>query len=151
MSNSQLKCPPDVQLDISVRFSISRTGREEDALRSEGYLTIVDAAQALGVTRNTVSATIADGRLHATRWEDRWVTRAEWISDVTCSRKSAAQWPRANGWLSVAEAAALLGITRQALNVRINRKMQPAVCAGADTPTPGAGLIRVADVHRQVA
>lgn len=70
---------------------------------------------------------------------------------MTCSRKSAAQWRRANGWLSVAEAAALLGITRQALNVRINREMQSAVCAGADTPTPGAWLIRVADVHRQVA
>ena len=70
---------------------------------------------------------------------------------MTCSRKSAAQWRRANGWLSVAEAAELLGITRQAMNVRINRGTQPAVCAGADTPTSGAWLIRVADVHRQVA
>ena len=42
----------------------ARFRREEDALRSEGYLTVVDAAQALGVTRNTVSAMIADGRLH---------------------------------------------------------------------------------------
>ncbi|BBX31966.1 hypothetical protein MMAGJ_12480 [Mycolicibacterium mageritense] len=46
----------------------------------------------------------------------------------------------------MAEAAAELGITRQALNVRIQRGQQVTVRAGADTPTPGAWLIRAEDV-----
>jgi hypothetical protein len=51
---------------------------------------------------------------------------------------TAAAWRREHGWLSVAEAAAEQGITRQALNVRINRGTQPAVRAGADTPSEEA-------------
>ncbi|MBU8820420.1 hypothetical protein KL864_31580 [Mycolicibacterium goodii] len=51
----------------------------------------------------------------------------------------------------MAEAAELLGITRQALNVRIGRGAQAAVRAGADTPTPGAWLIRREDVGQRRA
>ena len=61
-------------------------------------------------------------------------------------------WRRVNGRLSTAEAAAELGITRQALRVRINRGTLPAVRAGADAPVPGMWLIREEDVQpRQAA
>lgn len=129
----------------------ARVRRQVDALHAEGYLTIADAALALGVDRHTVTRMIGDGRLHATRYEDRPVTRAEWIDEVPCSRKAASAWRREHGWLSVAEAAELLGITRQTLNIRIQRGQQPAVRAGADTPTPGAWLIRTEDVVRRAA
>ncbi|CPR69773.1 helix-turn-helix domain-containing protein [Mycobacteroides abscessus] len=130
----------------------ARFRREEDALHAAGYLTIADAMELLGVARFTVNRMIGDGRLRVERVDDRVVTRREWIDEVPCSRKAASAWRREHGWLSVAEAAELLGITRQALNVRIQRGHQPAVRAGADTPTPGAWLIRVEDVgQRRVA
>ncbi|MDO2981377.1 MULTISPECIES: helix-turn-helix domain-containing protein [Mycobacteriaceae] len=129
----------------------ARFRREEAALHAEGYVTIDNAAALLGVSRNTVNRMINDGRLRATRIEDRTVTRQEWVDAVPRSRKDAALWRREHGWLSVAEAAAGLGITRQALNVRISKGTQPAVRAGAGTPTPGAWLIREADVRRRAA
>lgn len=129
----------------------ARFRREEAALHAAGYLTVDDAAEKLGAHRDTVTRMIVDGRLHATRVEDRTVTRPEWIGEVPRSRKDAAQWRRQNGYLSVAEAAAELGITRQAMQVRITRGTQPAVRAGADAPVPGAWLIRVEDVRREVA
>ncbi|MGP4057792.1 hypothetical protein ACTWP6_23705 [Mycobacterium sp. 4D054] len=127
----------------------ARFRREEEALHAEGFLTIVDAAAVLGVGRNAVSNMIADGRLHVTRWGDRSVTRPEWIAEVARRRKGPAEWRREHGWLSVAEAAEMMGITRQALNVRIRKGQQVAVRAGA--PVPGAWLIRVEDVGRQAA
>lgn len=126
----------------------ARFRREEAALHAEGYLTVAEAMERLGVSRNAVNRMIGDGRLQAVRYEHRWVTRREWINKVPCSRKAAAAWRRAHGWLSVAEAAELLGITRQALNVRIARGTQAAARAGAGTPTPGAWLIRVEDVEQ---
>lgn len=128
----------------------ARFRRQVDALRAEGYVTIADAALALGVDRHTVTRMIADGRLHATRVDDRTVTRREWISEPR-TRKTAAQWRREHGWLSVAEAAKMLGITRQALNVRIQRGQQSAVRAGDGTPVPGAWLIRAEDVLQRPA
>lgn len=130
----------------------ARFRREEEALHAEGYLTVADAMELLGVARNTVNRMVDDGRLHTVRVDDRTVTRREWINEAPRTRKSAAAWRRAHGWLSVAEAAAELGITRQALNVRISRGQQEAVRAGADTPVPGAWLIRTVDVgQRRVA
>lgn len=129
----------------------ARFRREEDALHAAGFLTIDDAAALLGVHRGTVSAMITDGRLYATRVDDRTVTRHEWIGEMPRNRKDAAEWRRQNGFLSVAEAADLLGITRQAMQVRIQRGTQPAVRAGADTPTPGAWLIRAEDIQRRAA
>ncbi|MCP2622056.1 excisionase family DNA-binding protein [Mycolicibacterium smegmatis] len=129
----------------------ARIRREEAALHAEGYVTIDDAAALLNMHRDTVTRMIVDGRLRATRIEDRTVTRQEWIDAVPRSRKDAALWRREHGWLSVAEAAAGLGITRQALNVRISKGTQPAVRAGAGTPTPGAWLIRAGDVQRRAA
>lgn len=138
-------------IDPAAEALRARFAREEEQLHSEGFLTIDDAAEQLGVHRDTVSRMVGDGRLHTVRVDDRTVTRREWINKVPCSRKAAAAWRRAHGWLSVAEAAELLGITRQALNVRINRKQQEAVRAGADSPTPGAWLIRIDDVQRKAA
>jgi len=51
----------------------------------------------------------------------------------------------------VAEAAELVGITPEALRVRITRGTQTAVGGGADTPVPGAWLIRAEDVQRRAA
>lgn len=124
----------------------ARFRREEAALHAEGYLTVADAMELLGVARYTVNKMIADGRLHATRFEDRIVTRPEWVAAVPHSRKAAAEWRREHGWLSTAEAAELAGITPQAMNVRIRKGQQEAVRAGADTPMPGAWLIRAEDV-----
>ncbi|WP_078315394.1 helix-turn-helix domain-containing protein [Mycobacterium sp. D16Q16] len=129
----------------------ARFRREEAALHAEGYLTVADAAALLNVHRDTVSRMIGDGRLQATRVEDRVVTRHEWIDAAPRTSHGAAAWRREHGWLSVAEAAAELGITRQALNVRITRGTQPAVRAGAGTPVPGAWLIRAADVEGRAA
>lgn len=129
----------------------ARFRREEAALHAEGYLTIADAVELLDVHRDTVIRMIGDSRLQAVHYEHRWVTRREWIDAVPRSRKAAAEWRREHGYLSVAEAAAELGITRQALQVRITRGTQTAVRAGADTPTPGAWLIRAEDVQRRVA
>ncbi|RIU41044.1 DNA-binding protein [Mycobacteroides abscessus] len=129
----------------------ARFRREEERLHAEGYLTIADTMELLGVARYTVNRMIADGRLHVTRFEDRIVTRREWVGEVPRSRKSAAAWRREHGYLSTAEAAELAGITRQAMQVRITRGQQVAVRAGAGTPTPGAWLIRVEDARRRVA
>ncbi|WP_158167429.1 helix-turn-helix domain-containing protein [Mycolicibacterium smegmatis] len=129
----------------------ARFRREEAALHDAGYLTVADAVELLGVARFTVNRMINDGRLQAVRYEHRWVTRPEWIDAVPAGRKSAAAWRREHGFLSVSEAAAELGITRQALNVRISRGQQRAVRAGADTPVPGAWLIRAEDVIQRRA
>ncbi|MBN7371088.1 excisionase family DNA-binding protein [Mycobacteroides abscessus] len=129
----------------------ARFAREEEQLHAEGFLTIDDAAALLSVHRDTVTRMISDGRLRAARWEDRTVTRREWVGEVPRSRKSATAWRRANGYLSTAEAAELAGITRQAMQVRISRGQQAAVRAGAGTPMPGAWLIPVAAVGRRAA
>lgn len=139
------------KIDLAAEALRARFRREEDALHAAGFLTVADAMELLGVARYTVQRMIADGRLRAVRYEHRWVTRPEWLDAASGSRKTAAGWRRENGWLSVAEAAAELGITRQALNVRIRRGQQEAVRAGADTPTPGAWLIRREDVGRRAA
>ncbi|WP_396909806.1 helix-turn-helix domain-containing protein [Mycolicibacterium sp.] len=139
------------QYDRAAEALRERFRRQEEAIHSAGYLTIADAAQALGVDRHTVNRMIGDGRLRATRVDDRTVTRPEWIAEVPRSRKTASAWRRENGFLSVAEAAELAGITRQALQVRITRGQQPAVRAGDGTPVPGAWLIRKSDVVHHAA
>lgn len=120
----------------------ARFRRQVDALHAAGYLTFDEAAAELGVARYTAQRMVADGRLRVERFDDRLAVRPEWISAVPSRRKDAAEWRRANGWLSVAEAAELLGITRSALQARITAGTQVAVRAGADAPTPGAWLIR---------
>lgn len=200
------------------------TAYETDAaIHAAGYVTVLDAAEALGVTRLTVDNMISSGRLRAVRRGRRWVTKKEWVAGAHRGRRpqrrvpagmltvseaseragvhhttirkaikdgrlpatmptwpngygidphdvdawtprarkpstaaatrneAAASWRRAHGYLSTAEAAELLGITRQALQVRINRGMQTAVRAGADAPTPGAWLIHAEDVQRPAA
>lgn len=188
----------------------ARFAREEEQLHSGGYLTVTDAAEMLGVHRDTISRMISDGRLHATRWEDRTVTRREWVAQAhrghrprrrvpdgyltaveaaervgvrpitirraihdgylpatarsggyvialadlhtwAPRRNPAVAWRRAHGWLSAAEAAELLGITPQAVTLRIRKGRQKAVRAGADAPVPGAWLIRAEDVQRRAA
>lgn len=42
----------------------ARFRREEEALHADGYLTVADAMELLGVARNTVNRMIGDGRLH---------------------------------------------------------------------------------------
>ncbi|MEX3657435.1 helix-turn-helix domain-containing protein [Mycolicibacterium fortuitum] len=196
----------------------------DESIHAAGFLTVLDAADALGVTRLTVDKMILDGRLRAERRGRRWVTRPEWVAGAHRGRRpqrrvpagmltvseaaeragvhhttirkaikdgrlpatmptwpngygidprdldkwipharrprnasavsqsiAAKAWRRKNRFLSVAEAAELLGITRQALQVRITRGQQPAVRAGADAPTSGAWLIRAEDVQRPAA
>ncbi|NOR99710.1 excisionase family DNA-binding protein [Mycobacteroides abscessus] len=201
------------------------TAYETDAaIHAAGFITVLDAAEALDVTRLTVDKMIRDGRLRAERRGRRWVTRAEWVAvahrghrpqrrvpadmltiteaaertgvhnstvraairdgrlpavapewpngygidpvalaawaphalkprnaSAVAQSIAAKAWRRANGFLSVAEAAEQLGITRQALQVRITRGQQAAVRADADAPTPGAWLIRAEDVQHPAA
>ncbi|WP_066902150.1 helix-turn-helix domain-containing protein [Mycolicibacterium houstonense] len=137
--------------DAAAEALRARFRREEAELHAAGYLTVADAMELLGVARFTVNRMIGDGRVHPVRYEHRWVTRPESINAVPAGRKSAVEWRREHGFLSVAEAAAELGITRQALNVRISSGTQAAVRAGADTPVPGAWLIRAENVVRRAA
>lgn len=195
----------------------------DESIHAAGFITVLDAAELLGVTRLTVDKMIQSGRLQAVRRGRRWVTTAEWVAAAHRGRRpqrrvpvgmlnvneaaeragvhhgtvraairdgrlpaiapawpngygirpedldawapharkpntaaatgseTAASWRRQNGWLSVAEAAELLGITRQAMQARIDRGTQAAVRAGADTPTPGAWLIRAEDVQHPAA
>lgn len=140
----------------------ARFRREEAELHTDGYLTVADAAALLGVGRATVTRMISDGRLHATRVEDRVVTRREWIEEMPPGRRApatpprsaqaerhreAAAWRRERGWLSVREAASLAGITPAGMSVRIRKGTQEAVRAGDDTPVPGMWLIREEDVR----
>lgn len=195
----------------------------DESIHAAGFITVLDAAELLGVTRLTVDKMIQSGRLQAVRRGRRWVTTAEWVAaahrgrrpqrrvpvgmltvseaaeracvhhttvrkairdgrlpavapdwpngygirpedlaawapqlrtpnTAAATRNEAADaWRRANGYLSVAEAAELLSITRQALQVRISRGTQAAVRADADTSTPGAWLIRAEDVQHPAA
>lgn len=140
----------------------ARFRREAESLHAEGFLTVDDAAAELGVGRDTVTRMIGDGRLHATKVEDRTVTRREWIDEMHPGRavpatpprsaqaerhQEAAAWRREHGWLSVREAARLAGITSAGMSVRIRKGRQKAVRADSETPVPGMWLIRADDVQ----
>lgn len=142
---------PNPDSEAAAEALRARFRREEAELHAAGYLTFDEAAAELGVARYTAQRMVADGRLRVERVDDRLAVRPAWIAEMPCSRKDAAAWRRERGWLSVAEAAAEVGITRQAMQVRIQRGTQPAVRAGADTPVPGAWLIRLEDVVRRAA
>lgn len=129
-----------------------------------GMLTVTEAAAQAGVHHATVRKAIKTGRLPATKptWPDgygispddldAWAPHARKPRhDLASHHSAAAAWRRENGYLSTGEAAEMLGITRQAMQVRITRGTQEAVRAGADTPVPGAWLIRVGDVGRPAA
>lgn len=195
------------------------TAYETDAaIHDAGFITVLDAAAELNVTRLTVDKMIASGRLHAVRRGRRWVTTTAWVAqahrghrprrhvpagmltvneaaeragvhpvtvrkaikdgrlaattptwpdgygispddldawapharrprhNLASHHAAAAAWRRENSFLSVAEAAELVGITPEALRVRITRGRQEAVRAGADAPVPGAWLIHQQDV-----
>ncbi|SRX96077.1 hypothetical protein MSP7336_04352 [Mycobacterium shimoidei] len=139
--------------------AVSHRGRRPQRRVPAGMLTVSEAAERAGVHHTTIRKAIRDGRLPATTpaWPNGYgiepAALAAWASQLRKPNISAAtqhaavaSWRRANGYLSVAEAAELLGITRQALQVRISRGTQAALRAGADTPVPGAWLIREADV-----
>ncbi|SIJ93931.1 excisionase family DNA-binding protein [Mycobacteroides abscessus] len=129
-----------------------------------GMLTVAEAAERAGVHHTTVRAAIKDGRLPAMAPEwpngygidpaavDAWAPHARKPNTSAATRnEAAAAWRQVNRFLSVAEAAALLGITRQAMQVRIARVQQEAVRAGVDAPVPGAWLIRETDVPRRAS
>ncbi|WP_457063358.1 helix-turn-helix domain-containing protein [Mycobacteroides abscessus] len=127
-------------------------------------LTITEAAERAGVHTGTVRKAIKEGRLAATMptWPngygidpaavDAWASHARKPNISAATRYATAEaCRREHGYLSTAEAAELLGITRQAMQVRISRGQQAAVRAGAGTPVPGAWLIRVEDVRGRAA
>lgn len=86
----------------------ARFRREEEALHAAGFLTMADAAALLGVHRDTISRMIRDGRLHATRIDDRTVTRAEWVAQAHRGRRPHRRLPE--GYLTAAEAAKRVGV-----------------------------------------
>ncbi|CPZ76706.1 excisionase family DNA-binding protein [Mycobacteroides abscessus] len=204
----------------------ARVRAEEDAIRAEGFLTMEEAVEQLGVVRLTVDAMVADGRLKAVRRGGRWVTTAEWVDAAPRGRKRyprrvpegtlsvaeasqqsglsadtllrairdgrlpatpptswpngygidprdleqftaaewakpvsgfrrmaarAAEWRKANGYLSTPEAAAVMGMSPLALTKRIADGRVPAVRAPEGSPRPGAWLIRREDVVRDAA
>ncbi|OHU33349.1 hypothetical protein BKG79_22355 [Mycobacteroides chelonae] len=135
-----------------------------ESIHAAGFLTVTDAAERAGVHTGTVRKAIKEGRLAAMKpaWPngygidpaavDAWAPHARKPNISAATRHEAATaWRRANGYLSTGEAAEMLGITRQAMQVRITRGTQAAVRAGAGTPVPGAWLIRVEDVRGRAA
>ncbi|WP_079631384.1 helix-turn-helix domain-containing protein [Mycobacteroides abscessus] len=103
----------------------ARVRAEEDAIRAEGFLTMEDAVEQLGVVRLTVDAMVADGRLKAVRRGRRWVTTAEWVATVPRGRK---RYPRRvpAGTLSVAEASQSSGLSADTLLRAIRDGRLPA-------------------------
>ncbi|SHP28538.1 DNA binding domain, excisionase family [Mycobacteroides abscessus subsp. abscessus] len=117
----------------------------------DGLITAAEAADRVGVHAMTIRRAIRAGHLPATTKSGGYVISPADLDAWAPRRNPAVAWRREHGWLSVAEAAALLGISRPALNIRIQQGRQSAVRAGADAPIPGAWLIRAEDVRAKVA
>lgn len=98
---------------------------EEAAIHAEGFLTVDDAVEQLGVTRLTVDKMIADGRLRAVRRGRRWVTTQKWVDEVPRGRKRV---PRrvAAGLLPIAEASQRSGLSDVTLRRAIRDGRLPA-------------------------
>lgn len=121
----------------------ARVRSEEAAIRREGYLTVEDAVTELGVTRLTVDAMVADGRLRAERRGRRWVTMQKWVDEVPRGRKG---YPRRvpKGLLSIAEASQRSGLSDVALRRAIRDGRLPAT---PPTSWPNGYGIAVGDLE----
>lgn len=108
----------------------ARFREEESAIHAEGYLTVTEAQELLGVTRLTVDAMVADGRLKAVRRGRRWVTKQAWVDAAPRGRKRA---PRrvAEGLLSIAEASQRSGLSDVTLRRAIRDGRLPATAPSA--------------------
>lgn len=121
----------------------ARFQAETDRIHAEGFLTVEDAVKLLGVTRLTVDAMVADGRLRAVRRGRRWVTTAEWVDEVPRGRKRVPR--RVPGeLLSIAEASQRSGLSDVTLRRAIRDGRLPAT---PPTSWPNGYGIAVSDLE----
>lgn len=144
----------------------ARFQAETDRIHAEGFLTVEDAVKLLGVTRLTVDAMVADGRLRAERRGRRWVTTQKWVDEVPRGRKPRTDRRVAKGLLSVAEASQRSGLSDVTLRRAIRDGRLPATApdqwpngygiaesdlaafTAAEAAKPTSGFRRMADAAK---
>jgi len=85
------------------------TAYESDAaIHAAGFITVLDAAEQLGVIRLTVDKMIESGRLQAVRRGRRWVTTTAWVAQAHRGHRPRRRVPA--GYLTITEAAAQAGV-----------------------------------------
>ncbi|MBE5469529.1 excisionase family DNA-binding protein [Mycobacteroides abscessus] len=83
----------DLDAYVAARDAAHRTAaaaRKEkvsEQLHSQGYLTVDEAAEQMGLARITVTAAMTEGRLRSERVGGRRVTREEWIAESRVGRR----------------------------------------------------------------
>ncbi|WP_018601001.1 helix-turn-helix domain-containing protein [Mycobacterium sp. 155] len=106
--------------------AVARRGQEVEHLHSQGYLTVDEAAEQLGLAHVTITIAMAQGRLRSERIGGRRVTRPEWIATAQVGRPARVA-PTVPDVVALPVAAQRSGLGRGTLLKAIRDGRLPAV------------------------